>query len=205
MQPVYINAWTAYHSSTSTGIRSSYASQHSQLGQDVRSAMSPDRHIAPIYEDRTFQGPLYRSPSHTQQGTLYRSSSGGSHVIVLVQDPCKGQWWVTFKAHLVLVCKLLNRKEGKPTNTWFKWSQYTISISGHFWYTVQYEDFTQNAQCCQNCMFSSIFSCWIIGQTGVWFNTGLIRLHRYNVESGGAVFAPDSWGNNTIWQRTNDL
>ncbi|XP_058509929.1 plakophilin-4-like isoform X10 [Solea solea] len=58
------------------GIRNSYASQHSQLGQDLRSAMSPDRHIAPIYEDRTFHGPLYRSPSHTQQGTLYRSSSG---------------------------------------------------------------------------------------------------------------------------------
>ncbi|XP_026150555.1 plakophilin-4 isoform X3 [Mastacembelus armatus] len=58
------------------GIRSSYASQHSQLGQDLRSAMSPDRHIAPIYEERTFQGPLYRSPSHTQQGTLYRSASG---------------------------------------------------------------------------------------------------------------------------------
>nr|XP_020450488.1 plakophilin-4 isoform X2 [Monopterus albus] len=58
------------------GIRSSYASQHSQLGQDLRSAMSPDRHIAPIYEERTFQGALYRSPSHTQQGTLYRSTSG---------------------------------------------------------------------------------------------------------------------------------
>ncbi|XP_051260310.1 plakophilin-4 isoform X4 [Dicentrarchus labrax] len=59
-----------------TGVRSSYASQHSQLGQDLRSTISPDRHIAPIYEDRTFQGPLYRSPSHTQQGTLYRSTSG---------------------------------------------------------------------------------------------------------------------------------
>ncbi|XP_074550287.1 plakophilin-4 isoform X1 [Halichoeres trimaculatus] len=58
------------------GMRSSYASQHSHLGQDLRSAMSPDRHIAPIYEDRTFQGPLYRSPSHNQQGTLYRSTSG---------------------------------------------------------------------------------------------------------------------------------
>ncbi|KAM8854912.1 plakophilin-4 isoform 3-T3 [Spinachia spinachia] len=59
-----------------TGIRSSYASQHSQLGPDMRATMSPDRHIAPIYEDRTFQGPLYRSPSHPQQGTLYRSTSG---------------------------------------------------------------------------------------------------------------------------------
>ncbi|KAM6934320.1 LOW QUALITY PROTEIN: plakophilin-4-like [Xenentodon cancila] len=58
------------------GIRSSYASQHSHLGQDMRSAISPDRHIGPIYEDRTLRGPLYRSPSHTQQGTLYRSSSG---------------------------------------------------------------------------------------------------------------------------------
>ncbi|XP_037542865.1 plakophilin-4 [Nematolebias whitei] len=58
------------------GIRSSYASQHSQLGQDMRSTISPDRHIAPIYEDRTFRGPLYRSPSHTQHGTLYRSPSG---------------------------------------------------------------------------------------------------------------------------------
>ncbi|TKS67272.1 Plakophilin-4 p0071 [Collichthys lucidus] len=57
-------------------VRSSYASQHSQLGQDMRSTVSPDRHIAPIYEDRTFHGPLYRSPSHTQHGTLYRSSSG---------------------------------------------------------------------------------------------------------------------------------
>uniref|UniRef100_A0A3B3XYM1 Plakophilin 4 n=1 Tax=Poecilia mexicana TaxID=48701 RepID=A0A3B3XYM1_9TELE len=59
-----------------TGIRSSYASQHSHHGQDMRSTISPDRHIAPIYEDRTFRGPLYRSPSHTQQGTLYRSGSG---------------------------------------------------------------------------------------------------------------------------------
>ncbi|XP_055361248.1 plakophilin-4-like isoform X2 [Betta splendens] len=58
------------------GIRSSYASQHSQLGQDLRSAMSPDRHIAPIFEERTFQGPLYRSPGHNQQGNLYRSTSG---------------------------------------------------------------------------------------------------------------------------------
>ncbi|XP_038141530.1 plakophilin-4-like isoform X2 [Cyprinodon tularosa] len=58
------------------GIRSSYASQHSHHGQDMRSTISPDRHIAPIYEDRTFRGPLYRSPSHTQQGTLYRSGSG---------------------------------------------------------------------------------------------------------------------------------
>ncbi|CAL8321496.1 unnamed protein product [Merluccius merluccius] len=55
-----------------TGLRSSYATQ---MGQDLRSAMSPDRHITPIYEDRTYQGPLYRSPSHAPQGTLYRTTS----------------------------------------------------------------------------------------------------------------------------------
>ncbi|XP_035762620.1 plakophilin-4-like [Neolamprologus brichardi] len=58
------------------GIRSSYTSQHSQLAPDLRSTISPDRHIAPIYEDRTYKGPLYRSPSHTHQSTLYRSTSG---------------------------------------------------------------------------------------------------------------------------------
>nr|XP_046218778.1 plakophilin-4-like isoform X3 [Oncorhynchus gorbuscha] len=66
------------------GMRSSYASQHSQLGQDLRSAMSPDRHITPIYEDRTFQGPLYHSPNHhdpvdlnnSSQSAIYRSPSG---------------------------------------------------------------------------------------------------------------------------------
>uniref|UniRef100_A0A8C6WZZ1 Plakophilin 4 n=2 Tax=Neogobius melanostomus TaxID=47308 RepID=A0A8C6WZZ1_9GOBI len=57
-----------------TGMRNSYASQHSPLGQEMRSAISPDRHIAPIYEDRTYQGPLYRST--TQPGTLFRSASG---------------------------------------------------------------------------------------------------------------------------------
>ncbi|XP_078084445.1 plakophilin-4 isoform X2 [Mustelus asterias] len=46
------------------GLRSSYASQHSQLGHELRSAMSPDLHITPIYEGRTLQSPVYRSPSH---------------------------------------------------------------------------------------------------------------------------------------------
>lgn len=71
-----INYVSSNRSPTSPGIRSSYASQHSQLGQELRANISPDRHIAPIYEDRTFQGPLYRSPSHNQQGTIYRSTSG---------------------------------------------------------------------------------------------------------------------------------
>ncbi|XP_030199641.1 plakophilin-4 isoform X3 [Gadus morhua] len=57
----------------SQGLRSSYSSQ---MGQDLRSAMSPDRHITHIYEDQTFQGPVYRSPGAAPQGTLYRSTSG---------------------------------------------------------------------------------------------------------------------------------
>ncbi|XP_037395307.1 plakophilin-4 isoform X5 [Pygocentrus nattereri] len=62
--------------SLTAGLRASYASQHSHHGPELRSAMSPDRHIGPIYEDRAFQGPLYRSPSHVTHSTLYRSPSG---------------------------------------------------------------------------------------------------------------------------------
>ncbi|XP_014822030.1 PREDICTED: plakophilin-4 isoform X2 [Calidris pugnax] len=66
-----------------TGLRSSYASQHSQLGQDLRSAVSPDLHITPIYEGRTYYSPIYRSPNHGtielhqgSQSALYRTGSG---------------------------------------------------------------------------------------------------------------------------------
>jgi hypothetical protein len=65
------------------GLRSSYASQHSQLGQDLRSTVSPDLHITPIYEGRTYYSPVYRSPNHGtvelqgSQTALYRTGSGG--------------------------------------------------------------------------------------------------------------------------------
>lgn len=65
------------------GLRSSYASQHSQLGQELRSAVSPDLHITPIYEGRTYYSPVYRSPNHGtvelqgSQTALYRTGSGG--------------------------------------------------------------------------------------------------------------------------------
>ncbi|XP_072468146.1 plakophilin-4 isoform X4 [Notamacropus eugenii] len=65
-----------------TGLRSSYASQHSQLGQELRSAVSPDLHITPIYEGRTYYSPIYRSPNHGtvelqgSQTALYRTGSG---------------------------------------------------------------------------------------------------------------------------------
>lgn len=61
---------------SSTGLRASFASQHSHHGADLRSTVSPDRHIGPIYEDRAFHGPLYRSPSHITHSPLYRSPSG---------------------------------------------------------------------------------------------------------------------------------
>ncbi|XP_066046602.1 plakophilin-4 isoform X2 [Chamaea fasciata] len=66
-----------------TGLRSSYASQHSQLGQELRSAASPEMHITPIYEGRTFYSPVYRSPTHGtvelhhgSQAALFRAGSG---------------------------------------------------------------------------------------------------------------------------------
>ncbi|OXB55421.1 hypothetical protein ASZ78_014549 [Callipepla squamata] len=66
-----------------TGLRSSYASQHSQLGQELRSAVSPELHITPIYEGRTYYSPVYRSPNHGtvelhqgSQSALYRTGSG---------------------------------------------------------------------------------------------------------------------------------
>ncbi|NWI20074.1 PKP4 protein, partial [Crypturellus soui] len=66
-----------------TGLRSSYASQHSQLGQELRSTVSPDLHITPIYEGRTYYSPVYRSPNHGtvelhhgSQAALYRMGSG---------------------------------------------------------------------------------------------------------------------------------
>ncbi|NXL25046.1 PKP4 protein, partial [Setophaga kirtlandii] len=68
-----------------TGLRSSYASQHSQLGQELRSALSPDVHITPIYEGRPFYSPVYRSPTHGtvellhgSQAALFRGSGMGN-------------------------------------------------------------------------------------------------------------------------------
>ncbi|XP_034987903.1 plakophilin-4 isoform X10 [Zootoca vivipara] len=64
-------------------LRSSYASQHSQLGQELRSAVSPDLHITPIYEGRAYYSPVYHSPNHGtadvpqgSQTALYRTGSG---------------------------------------------------------------------------------------------------------------------------------
>ncbi|XP_019409471.1 PREDICTED: plakophilin-4 isoform X4 [Crocodylus porosus] len=66
-----------------TGLRSSYASQHSQLGPELHSTVSPELHITPIYEGRPYYSPVYRSPNHGtmelhqgSQSALYRTGSG---------------------------------------------------------------------------------------------------------------------------------
>ncbi|KAM4697533.1 plakophilin-4 [Rhinophrynus dorsalis] len=70
-----------------TGLRSSYASQHSQLGQDLRSTVSPDLQITPIYEGRTYYSPVYRNANHggveLRQGSqtaIYRTGSGSGNL-----------------------------------------------------------------------------------------------------------------------------
>ncbi|KAM9305274.1 plakophilin-4 [Gastrophryne carolinensis] len=70
-----------------TGLRSSYASQQSQLGQDLRSAVSPDLQITPIYEGRTYYSPVYRNANHgtieLRQGSqtaIYRTGSGSGNL-----------------------------------------------------------------------------------------------------------------------------
>ncbi|XP_041433642.1 plakophilin 4 S homeolog isoform X9 [Xenopus laevis] len=70
-----------------TGLRSSYASQHSQLGQELRSAVSPDLQITPIYEGRTYYSPVYRNANHAaidlRQGShtaIYRTGSGSGNL-----------------------------------------------------------------------------------------------------------------------------
>ncbi|XP_062853755.1 plakophilin-4 [Trichomycterus rosablanca] len=57
-----------------TGLQSSY-SQHSQLGQEAR---TPDQHVTPVYEDKTFQNPLYQSPTHGSQSGLSRNTGLGT-------------------------------------------------------------------------------------------------------------------------------
>ncbi|MEJ1278166.1 plakophilin 4 [Cricetulus griseus] len=87
-----------------TGLRSSYASQHSQLGQELRSAVSPDLHITPIYEGRTYYSPVYRSPNHGtvelqgSQTALYRTGSemycaSWSFLSEAISLPCREFAW----------------------------------------------------------------------------------------------------------------
>ncbi|XP_061788724.1 plakophilin-4-like isoform X4 [Nerophis lumbriciformis] len=53
------------------GLHSTYASQSGQIDPDLRAALSPDCHMTPVFDEHTFHSPLYHSPSHDLQGSLY--------------------------------------------------------------------------------------------------------------------------------------
>ncbi|KAM9767026.1 plakophilin-4-like isoform 1-T1 [Menidia menidia] len=58
------------------GLHSSYAGHGAQIDPELRAALSPDCHMTPVFDERSFQSPLYHSPTHDPQGSLYRSSTG---------------------------------------------------------------------------------------------------------------------------------
>ncbi|XP_058162933.1 catenin delta-2 isoform X6 [Dasypus novemcinctus] len=73
------------YSTTETGSRASYSSQHGHLGPELRALQSPEHHIDPIYEDRVYQKPPMRSLSQSQGDPLppahastYRTSTAPS-------------------------------------------------------------------------------------------------------------------------------
>uniref|UniRef100_A0A8C4XY01 Catenin delta 2 n=1 Tax=Gopherus evgoodei TaxID=1825980 RepID=A0A8C4XY01_9SAUR len=64
------------YSTSETGSRASYSSQHSHLGSELRALQSPEHHIDPIYEDRVYQKPPMRSLSQSQGDPLQPSHTG---------------------------------------------------------------------------------------------------------------------------------
>uniref|UniRef100_A0A672YMT3 Plakophilin 4 n=1 Tax=Sphaeramia orbicularis TaxID=375764 RepID=A0A672YMT3_9TELE len=63
--------------------RSALPRPDSLIGQsDVQSshtlgaALSPDCHMTPVFDERSFHSPLYHSPTHDPQGSLYRTNTG---------------------------------------------------------------------------------------------------------------------------------
>ncbi|KAG8442618.1 hypothetical protein GDO86_011414 [Hymenochirus boettgeri] len=69
-QELFANATLQRPGSLAAGSRSSYTSQHSHLGSELRSLQSPEHHIDPIYEDRVYQKPPIRSLSQNQGDPL---------------------------------------------------------------------------------------------------------------------------------------
>lgn len=43
---------------------------------ELRAPLSPDCHMTPVFDERSFHSPVYHSPAHEAQGTLYRSNTG---------------------------------------------------------------------------------------------------------------------------------
>nr|XP_033472113.1 plakophilin-4-like isoform X2 [Epinephelus lanceolatus] len=58
------------------GLHSSYAGHAGQIDPELRAALSPDCHMTPVFEERSFHSPLYHSPTHDPQGSLYRTNTG---------------------------------------------------------------------------------------------------------------------------------
>uniref|UniRef100_A0A7N6F6J9 Plakophilin 4 n=1 Tax=Anabas testudineus TaxID=64144 RepID=A0A7N6F6J9_ANATE len=58
------------------GLHSSYAGHVGQIDPELRAALSPDCHMTPVFDERSFHSPLFHSPTHDPQGSLYRTSTG---------------------------------------------------------------------------------------------------------------------------------
>uniref|UniRef100_A0A3Q3LC50 Plakophilin 4 n=1 Tax=Labrus bergylta TaxID=56723 RepID=A0A3Q3LC50_9LABR len=58
------------------GLHSSYAGHSGQIDPELRAALSPDSHMTPVFDERSFHSPLYHSPTHEPQGALYRPNTG---------------------------------------------------------------------------------------------------------------------------------
>ncbi|XP_034408856.1 plakophilin-4-like isoform X2 [Cyclopterus lumpus] len=58
------------------GLHSSYAGHSGQIDPELRAVLSPDCHMTPVFDERSFHSPLYHSPTHDPQGSLYRTNTG---------------------------------------------------------------------------------------------------------------------------------
>lgn len=58
------------------GLHSSYAGHGVQIDPELRAALSPDCHMTPVFDERSFQSPLFQSPTQDPQGSLYRTNTG---------------------------------------------------------------------------------------------------------------------------------
>ncbi|XP_069075772.1 catenin delta-2 isoform X21 [Pleurodeles waltl] len=84
---LYASATLQRPGSLSAGSRSSYTSQHSHFGSDLRSLQSPEHHIDPIYEDRVYQKPPMRSLSQSQGDPLQPVHSGAYRTSTAPSSP----------------------------------------------------------------------------------------------------------------------
>ncbi|XP_042682996.1 plakophilin-4 isoform X6 [Centrocercus urophasianus] len=109
-----------------TGLRSSYASQHSQLGQELRSAVSPDLHITPIYEGRTYYSPVYRSPNH---GTIELHQGSQSALYRTGSDIC---YLVCFNTNFILGVGNLQRSSSQRSTLTYQRNNYALNTTATY-------------------------------------------------------------------------